>query len=336
MESMNTNQAAEAIEALLNTPDEVEEVTEPETEEVEAAEAEETESEETAESEETEDSDEEQGSIETLADLAEALELPLEEVMANLKTTVKVNGEEITVTLKEAFDGYQKDADYRKKTSELAEHRQAFAQQAEQARQQLQQEYAQAGWLVQQLESMVVPQLDPNQLEYLKQTDPAQWAVVKQEHAEKVQHFSLLKSTAQQQLQQLHQMTQAQRQQAMAQTVEKALQELPSRVPSWGKETKEAIDAYLTSEHYGYTPEELAQVVDPRLVELAHKARLWDESQKKADAVKQKVKTLPKVQPAAKAVSKVSAKTEALKKAQSKLKSTGHYKDAAKLIENFL
>ena len=46
--------------------------------------------------------------------------------------TVKVDGEELQVTLDEALKGYQRDADYRKKTMTLAEERKAI--QAEKTR----------------------------------------------------------------------------------------------------------------------------------------------------------------------------------------------------------
>lgn len=343
MESMNTRQAADAIEAMLGDAPEAEQVEEtPETEEVEeveeveASDAEEEEGEETAESEEVEDSDEEQGSIETLSELAEALDLPLEEVMANLKTTVKVNGEEQTVTLKEAFDGYQKDADYRNKTTELAEKRRQFEQAEQQRLGILEQEYQRVGYLVGQLENMVVPQMDANQLDYLKQTDPSQYLIAKQEIDEKRRMVESLKNEASQKLQQLEQIRSVQQQQQMKQILEQAVQELPTRVPSWGKETKQAIDEYLTSDHYGYSDAELASVMDPRLVELAWKAWQFDQGKAKADTVKKKVKTLPKVQSPAKQASKVAVKNSKLKAAQSKLKSTGSYKDAASLIEQLL
>ena len=345
-ESMNQVEAASAIEQLLGG-DEAEtqeqqqqapETEEAETEEVSDDTTEEEADEEdgeTATSEETdEDSSEEQGSIETLTELAEALDLPLEEVMANLKTTVKVNGKEQVVTLKEAFDGYQKDADYRQKTTELANHRREFEQQEQYKLGILNQEFQTVGYMVNQLEKLLVPD-DPN-LEQLKQKDPAAYLLRKQENDDRRKLLLSLKRDASDKLNQLQQISQEQQRQRMEQIFETARQELPKRVPGWGKEIKEQIDTYLTSENYGFSMEELAEVSDPRLVELAHKAFLYDQGKSAADVAKKKVKLLPKVQQPGKQAPAVTAKKAALTKARSRLKSTGHYKDAASLIEQFL
>jgi len=337
MESHTTASAADAIEALLSPVEDAPQAKPDAGDENQDVEddSESTETEETAESEETDDSDEEQGSIETLSQLAEALELPLEEVMANLKTTVKVNGEELTVTLKEAFDGYQKDADYRHKTTALAEERKSFTEQAAQVKQQLGQEFAQAGFLMQQLEAYVVPKLDQQQLEYLKQTDPAQYVVVKQDYAERAQAFNQMKQAAAGNFQKLQQEMTAARAHQMQEVLQKAATELPTRLGKWDGEVKKTIDDYLTSDRYGYTPEELAQVVDPRLVELAWKASQYDQMKSKGAEVKEKVKTLPKIQPAKKTTA-VAAKKTNLQKATARLSKSGHHRDAASAIEYLL
>ena len=57
--------------------------------------------------------------------------------------TIKIDGKDTDVTLDELKSGYQKDSDYRKKTTELAEQRKAFEGQA-QAIHAERQQYAQA------------------------------------------------------------------------------------------------------------------------------------------------------------------------------------------------
>ncbi|TNF09404.1 MAG: hypothetical protein EP323_00450 [Gammaproteobacteria bacterium] len=335
-ESMNSIEAVDAIESILDessveideveaeaseAPAEAEEVTD---------EAVEVESEEVAPSE-----DEEQGSIETLAELAEALDLPLEEVMANLKTTVKVNGEELAVTLKEAFDGYQKDADYRNKTTELAHQRRAFDEQSANARQQLEQQFIQLGQFIQTAEQMFVKPLDPTQMEYLRQTDPQRYLMAKHEHDEQVAQVQRLKQSAAEQFAANQQYLQQQQQAQLAEVFEKASQELHTRIPTWSNDTKTAVDSYLTGDKYGYTPQELAQVIDPRLVEIAHKAMLYDQQASKADVVTKKVKTLPKVQPKA-AQNKVNPKLDALTQAKARLRKSGSTQDAVAAVEQLL
>jgi hypothetical protein len=343
IQPMNTSEAESAIEGLLS--DDVETEAEVEVEPVEetgqveeSEEAKVTEESEEAEEQETTEEvseEQEQDSIETLADLAEALELPLEEVMANLKTTVKVNGEELPVTLKEAFDGYQKDADYRNKTGELATQKREFEQASQQARQQLEEQLLQFGHFIQNAEQMFVPALDQAQMEQLKQTDPQRYLIAKHEHDERVGQVQQLKELAASEYAKNQQALQEQQSTASAEYVEKAREELLTRIPEWNGELKTSVDNYLMGESYGYSAEELSHVVDPRLVEMAHKAMLYDKSKTEAKVVTKKVKTLPKIQPKA-PQGKVSPKSDAISKAKARLKKSGSIDDAAALLEQLL
>ncbi len=83
--------------------------------------------------------------------------------------TVKVDGEELQVTLDEALKGYQRDADYRKKTMTLAEERKAI--QAEKTR---------IGELVQSVDSFIKNEQDSIDWEALKQENPEQYIAKKE------------------------------------------------------------------------------------------------------------------------------------------------------------
>lgn len=347
MESHTIDTAARALDALDEGTDEDNPVleTDGDGEEAEVAETDEDSddsSDEDSEEEagdaaddEPDNDDSEQASIETLADLAEALDLPLEEVMANLKTTVKVNGEEIPVTLKEAFDGYQKDADYRNKTTELANQRREFESTTKQVREKLESEYLQMGQLMQALEQSIVPALDPNEMESLKQTDPQTYLLVKQEHAERKQQFQQMRQHAANQFIHNQQAVEAQTAQQRQAILAKSREELTKRIPTWDADTKNAIDTYLSGENFGYTNEELSQVTDARLIELAWKAQQFDALSKKSDAAKKKLKTLPKFsKPGVKQT--VRPESKKLQQAKARLGKTGSIDDAALLIERQL
>jgi hypothetical protein len=91
------------------------------------------------------------------------------------KYRVKVSGEELEVTLDELVNGYQREADYTKKTQTLAEARKNLEQDkasVEQAKQ-LRDQYSQRLQLVEQMLSQQ-PQED---LQLLKETDPIGYAV---------------------------------------------------------------------------------------------------------------------------------------------------------------
>ena len=71
-------------------------------------------------------------SFETIDQVAEAAGMSLEDFIEKVKGTVKINGEESKVTLKEALAGYQREADYTRKTQEVAQQRQEVTKRQEQ------------------------------------------------------------------------------------------------------------------------------------------------------------------------------------------------------------
>ncbi len=96
--------------------------------------------------------------------------------------TVKVDGEELQVTLDEALKGYQRDADYRKKTMTLAEERKTI--QAEKNR---------IGELVQSVDSFIKNEQDSIDWEALKQENPEQYIAKKEalQKAEEVRQSAI-------------------------------------------------------------------------------------------------------------------------------------------------
>lgn len=129
------------------------------------------ETEEQLDAQEAEDYDEEpQGEAEEL-DASEEVETEehSEEADPAEWHTVKVDGEELQVTLDEALKGYQRDADYRKKTMTLAEERKAI--QAEKTR---------IGELVQSVDSFIKNEQDSIDWEALKRDNPEQYIAKKE------------------------------------------------------------------------------------------------------------------------------------------------------------
>ncbi len=89
--------------------------------------------------------------------------------------TVKVNGEEIDVTLDELRHGYSRQQDYTQKTKALADQRRAIAAERSQAGQMLQSTDQRLGGLIQAAEDLIAA--DVQQAEALRQVDPNAYAV---------------------------------------------------------------------------------------------------------------------------------------------------------------
>jgi len=153
---------------------EVEEEIEPSDTELDQIEAETEDEPETAEDEPVEDSEVPQ--FQTIDELAEALEMPLEDFLGNIKGKFKLNGEESEITLAELTAGYQKDADYRHKTAELAEQRKAFEEQTEQNNSQLQERLTQAQGLVDNLNNQLMAEFQSVNWDDLRANDPGEYS----------------------------------------------------------------------------------------------------------------------------------------------------------------
>ena len=229
------------------------------------------------------------------ADVPEEEETPLtwEEIKAyKLKVPMK-NGDqewEEELTLEDMRNQRMMQADYQRKTQDLAKER---AQAQEQARQHLEQVRAQAMQELQVYEDAmlqaVAPQLQGVDWNRLSQEDPAQWA-----------HLRQLRDNVSQALQgiryqrhQIEQQQQAEQQQRIAQAIAQANQTLSSELPGWGQDMQKSL--VKTAQAYGFADQELATVVDPRVIKVLHDAHKWRELQTQNPEVTKKVAAAPKV-----------------------------------------
>lgn len=208
--------------------------------------------------------------------------------------TVKIDGKEVEIPLKEALNGYQRQADYTKKTQEVATER----KEVEAERERIQAErnhYAQNLNRIQaQLESGLQEQqqidwqrlIDENPQEYLKQTHLAQsrQAKLQQVYAEQ---------------QKLAAITQAEAHQRHVSFLQQQQEELLAKLPDWrdeakAKAEKTALREYLLSQ--GYKEQDVAAVADHKAVLMARKAMLYDQMIAKANAAAKKVASVPRIE----------------------------------------
>lgn len=110
-------------------------------------------------------------------------------------------------------------------------------------------------------------------------------------------------------------------------------QKLEKEIPGWNQDMAKEIAA--TGAEYGFSPDELSNLTDPRAVKLLHDAAQWRKLQASKPVVDKKVATAsPTVKPGA----KNSATVDKAKYAQAKeqLRKTGRSDIAAQLIEQML
>ena len=301
---------------------------------VDETEVEETQEAEEVEEEAPESEEEGQAEEETEEEVAEEEEY---EVVAeeDLKYTIKVDGEELEVGIDELKNGYQRQADYTRKSQALAEQRkETEAIQSE--RMQLEQErqmYANGLQMLQEQQSAKLNDFENTDWTTLKEEDPYAYMLKKDEYRDAQE-----KAANVVQQQQLIQQEQAQEvQKARAHFVQQEYNRLVDALPEWNDKDstiKKDIQEYATS--VGFRPEEINQLADHRSVLVIKKAMEFDKLTKKVAPKKKAVKKVPKVQKAGRGNSNEDAATEATKKKRARLRKSGKQDDAASLFFDML
>ena len=276
---------------------------------------------------------EEEASFQTITELAEALELSPDEFMDSLKAKVKVNGQESEVTLAEAFKGYQREADYTRKTQEVAEEKrqiEAERTQIEEANQLWNQQMQEAVATVDAATNAVLADFNQVDWDRLKIEDPTQFVIREREYQQR--HAQL-----QQQKQALVQHDAQVKQQRMAEILPKEQAALRASIPEWNEESvyeaeKKAVADYAVS--LGYTEAEVNNLVDHKAVVLLRKAMLYDKakSQPEPKAVKKVTRKVSKVMKPGARGNATTVKQDAIEKAKKRLKRTGSSNDLSKVL----
>jgi hypothetical protein len=239
------------------------------------------------------------------------------------------------VDIDELKSGYQRQADYTRKSQALAEQRKE-TENIQSERLQLEQErqmYANGLQMLQEQHTAKLQDFDEVEWETLKQEDPYAYMIKKDEYRDAQERVDNLQAE-----QRLVQQEQAQQmQQARAHFVQQEYARLVNALPEWNDKDstiKKDIQEYATS--VGFRPEEINQLADHRSVLVIKKAMEFDKLTKKVAPKKKAVKKVPKVQKAGRGKSKEDTATEELKKKRTRLRKSGKQKDAASLFYDML
>ena len=236
------------------------------------------------------------------------------------------------IKLSELKNGYQRQADYTRKTMEVAEQRKAAEQQQAQALQERQAYAANLQRMQVQLEGALQQQQQTNWEELLS-SDPVEY--LKQQRIAQERQAQLQQVYAEQQ--KVAALQQAESQNAYVRHLQAQQEDLLAKLPEWKDEAKSkaekvAIREYLASQ--GYEQNAIDSIADARAVILARKAMLYDQMVGKASAAAKKVSTLPtKVErPGSGETSGITPRTAALLK----LNKSGKVEDAARAFATIL
>jgi hypothetical protein len=254
---------------------------------------------------------------------AEALEEP--ELQAET-FNIKVNGQEVPVTLDELKAGYSRQSDYTQKTMQIAEERKSL----EADRQNLQaliNDYQNA---LQSPMPAMEPPVRPDAK--LWDEDPIEAMRQTELYRQKMEDFQAESAKHQH----LQQQAMAEKQKQMQEALNQQQVALKERIPEWQNEetaTKEKAEIRRFGLSMGFTENELAQIYDSRAVQVLRDAMRYNQLQTKRGKVRQapQGKSLAPGTP-------TPGEPQQLRKgkAMKRLAQTGHIKDAQAVFEQIL
>jgi len=236
---------------------------------------------------------------------------------------VKVQGQEMEVTLDELKAGYSRDSDYRQKTHSLSLDKKQFDEERNVLRQQYDMKLRELNEAIASADSLNRQKLDPAQLQKLYEEDPAQAAKYDFELRQQEQKINQAKAKAQE-------ATQAQYSAYLIEQKRLAEERIPEFAdPNKSDNFKSGIKTTLKG--YGFSDQEIGSLADHRMLMVIKDAMSYKGLLKNKPIVSKKVANAPKV------IKPGVAKTESSKRSEvrnkiSKLKKSGRLEDAHSAI----
>jgi hypothetical protein len=253
--------------------------------------------------------------------------------------TVKIDGKEVEVPRDEVINGYQRHADYSRKTAALADERRAFdgvRQEFDTERQAVVQERGQYKQLLtalsQRLEELTPQEPDWQALfatdknEYLLQRD--NWRAYQEQ-----------KAAAAAELERINQGEHKEHTTARQKRLVAGQAKLLEWEPKWKDDKVRAEDFRAVADYavnrLGYSQQELANADDPRALFAVYKAMQLDRLQKQAADVKNKATKKGPTLPAGSASRQATPQTRSKTGAMQRLAKSGSVDDAAAVLSQF-
>ena len=206
--------------------------------------------------------------------------------------TVKVDGEEIEVSLDEALQGYQRQQAFTKRSQEAAEMRKAAEKEAAEAKQARDYYAQQLDVLAQQIQQ-TIPQ-EPDWVSLAKEVTAEEYNAIRAEYDNRQANLAKVE----QERQALSQQQAAEQEKMLHEHLRAQRSDMLNRIPQWKDDdvrNKERLEVVEYARNIGFSEQEVAQATDARAVELLYKAMQWDNLQRKKPTAKKRTRQAPKM-----------------------------------------
>ena len=267
---------------------------------------------------------ESEGTKEQVTENTEATEETQTELEEPELHRVKVQGQELEVTLDELKSGYSRDSDYRQKTHTLGLEKRDLETQKNSFRQSYDTRLSELNDLIATADATVRQQQGSEDLHKLYDEDPTAAARLDYQLRQQNRQLEEVRSKAKEaQQSQYNEFLSTQRELAATKIPEFAD---PNKADTFKLNMRNSL------RNYGFHDSEIGQLADHRFLMVAKDAMSYQSLKDRKPIVQKKVANAPKVVKAGIAKSGTSSGREAIRQKIGKLKKTGHLNDASSAI----
>ena len=241
---------------------------------------------------------------------------------------VKVDGSEMEVTLNELLRGYQREADYTRKTSELSLEKSKYNDLLQQSQSEINQKLSKLTELTTMAQQELQREYSNIDFEKLYEDDPVEAARQEHKMRKRAENLNMIQEE-----------TRANQMQEFQKYIQEQQNKIATLIPDFAdpaKATKIKSDMRRYLSGVGYSDQEINSIYDSRQVLLIKDAMTYDKLRKANPKVTKKVAKAPKVVKPGVAKSKADEAAQHRREKLSRLKKSGQVKDAAKIFKDFL
>tara|TARA_R100000995_G_C3444946_1_gene105175 strand:- start:49 stop:867 length:819 start_codon:yes stop_codon:yes gene_type:complete len=241
---------------------------------------------------------------------------------------VKVDGSEMEVTLNELLRGYQREADYTRKTSELSLEKSKYNDLLQQSQSEINQKLSKLTELTTMAQQELQREYSNIDFERLYEDDPVEAARQEHKMRKRAENLNMIQEE-----------TRANQMQEFQKYIQEQQNKIATLIPDFSdpaKATKMKSDMRRYLSGVGYSDQEINSIYDSRQVLLIKDAMTYDKLRKANPKVTKKVAKAPRVVKPGVAKTKADELAQRRRDKLSRLKKSGQIKDAAKIFKDFL
>ena len=242
--------------------------------------------------------------------------------------TVKVDGSEMEVTLDELLRGYQREADYTRKTSELSLEKSKYNDLMQQSQSEINNKLSKLEELTTVAQQELQQEYSRIDFEKLYDEDPSEAARLEHKMRKRAENLAMIQEE-----------TKANQQQEFQKYLQEQQHKVSTLVPEFNdpaKASKLKSDMRVYLSKLGYGDKDINSIYDARQVLLIRDAMAYNALKKSNVKVTKKVATAPKVVRSGTAKNKGDASLKLRREKLNRLKKTGAAKDAASIFKDYL